>query len=557
MNQLIITTILSVFSLAITASGAYQEPDSLDLFENITDISRQIQQRTTVQEPLIIDEDSIIVVDPILLDTTTTTSDFPTDTIIKDTLVIDSLASDSLIIDSLNVDSLTLDTLKIDTIRPPLPKETKVLRGIDLIIKNELDSKYNRNENGTLRLPEYDNDLYALQGLSFRDTLFYNPLFLPVIYTGKILPRDLSFYSLEDDKSKGKLLSPNQTFEQNLEHSDFIQRVRRNYYSENPDRIRYSLLSFDGLPTVRSSDEVVAETFNPFRELLRTETTYSLEAPGVDLTTIRRKYWVRTGEHSFQFAQNYFSENWHKGGTNNLNFNSYNVFRANYNKDKIKFNNTLEWRLSVFNAPDDSIRQYRIGNDLLRYYGDFGVDAFLSGWSYSMNMEAKSQLFNAYPTNSNEIRSAFLAPLYVNAGIGLKYVLNKKSETVRHRNFKWDLAIAPVSINYRYVGHDSVSVVRYGIPEGKKSLLDLGTTITSIIKYNITRYVTWDSRLTYFTSYDKVITELENSLNMALSNAFSTRIYLNMRFDDSVPPDPTLNYWQINQTLSFGLNYKW
>ena len=211
---------------------------------------------------------------------------------------------------------------------------------------------------------------------------------------------------------------------------------------------------------------------------------------------------------------------------------------------------------SRFNAPDDSLRKYRIGNDLLRYYGDFGVDAFVKGWSYSMNLEAKSQLFNSYPTNSNELRSSFLSPLYVNAGVGLKYNLDKKSDRVRHRRVRWDLAIAPVSINYRYVLNNDVDVVRYGIEEGRKSLLDLGTTITSILKYDFTRYITWDSRLTYFTAYDKVVSEFENSLNMALSNAFSTRIYVNVRFDDSVPADPELKYWQINQTLSFGLNYK-
>ena len=117
--------------------------------------------------------------------------------------------------------------------------------------------------------------------------------------------------------------------------------------------------------------------------------------------------------------------------------------------------------------------------------------------------------------------------------------------------------MAPISINYRYVGNDSIDVARYGIPKGDKSLLDLGSTITSIVKYNITRYITWDSRLTYFTSYEKVTSEFENGLNLALSNAFSTRIYLNVRFDDSVPADPDLKHWQINQTLSFGLNYKW
>jgi hypothetical protein len=30
-----------------------------------------------------------------------------------------------------------------------------------------------------------------------------------------------------------------------------------------------------------------------------------------------------------------------------------------------------------------------------------------------------------------------------------------------------------------------------------------------------------------------------------------------VRFDDGVPPHPDLKYLQYNQTLSFGLNYKW
>jgi hypothetical protein len=128
---------------------------------------------------------------------------------------------------------------------------------------------------------------------------------------------------------------------------------------------------------------------------------------------------------------------------------------------------------------------------------------------------------------------------------------------VRHRRLRLELAIAPISINYTYVWNDSVDVKRFGIEAGKKSQLDIGSTLTTILKYDITRYITWDSRLTYFTSYEKVISEFENGLNLALSNAFSTRIYVNVRFDDGVPPDPKYKYVQVNQTLSFGLNYKW
>ncbi|MDD3780472.1 MAG: DUF3078 domain-containing protein [Proteiniphilum sp.] len=490
-----------------------QDPDSLELFRDLTDISRQIEKRTLssdsqqdmdLQQPVIVPQD-------------------------KDTLFQENVK-----------------------VKPLLPAWDSTR------YRNPLDSLYFRGENGTLQLPVRFYDFDEMSDLTFRDTIFYNPLFLTMIFNGKMLPRGLSFYPpKKEDKERNSLLPPDQTFAAALAHADFIQQVRKDYYKQYPDRITYSIFDFKNLPSVASSDEIVRETYNPFRELLKSETAYSLEKPGVEVTTIDRKYWIRSGEHSFQFAQNYFSKNWHRGGTNNLNFNSYHVLRANYNKAKVRFNNTLEWRLSVFNAPDDTVRTYRIGSDLIRYYGDFGVDAFLKGWSYSMNMEAKSQLFNAYPANSKVLLSAFVAPLYVNAGVGLKFNLNKPSKKVRHRNFRWDLSIAPVSLNYKFVGNDLVDGKRFGIPEGKKSVTDIGSTITSIMKYDFTRYISWDSRLTYFTSYKKVMSEFENSLNMSLSNAFSTRIYVNMRFDDDVPPDPDLKYFQINQTLSFGLNYRW
>lgn len=512
MKRVLLSLIISVFTLVINASEASQVPDSLELFENITDIGRQIQMRTAESnETTNIQSEEIVVPNDILL---------PRQRITNDTV-------------------------------------PTVIMPIYNISKNPLDSFYFRNETGILQLPAVSYNPDALRGLTFRDTLFYNPLFLPMIFNGKLLPRDISFYNPDKDYEPGKLIPQELTFAPNLKKYDFIQKVRRDYYMQYPDRVVYSALNFDSLPNLDSGDHIVRDTFNPFRELLKSETAYSLEAPGVELTTIDRRYWIRSGEHSFQFAQNYFSENWHKGGTNNLNFNSYHVLRANYKKDKVKFNNTLEWRLSVFNAPNDSLRKYRIGNDLIRYYGDFGLDAFVKGWSYSMNLEAKSQLFNSYPVNSNELRSSLLSPLYVNTGVGLKYNMDKKSDKVRHRRIRWELAIAPISVNLRYILNDSVDVVRYGISENRNHNVDMGTTITSILKYDITRYITWDSRLTYFTSYDKVETELENSLNMALSNALSTRIYLNMRFDDGVPPHPDFKYWQINQNLSFGLNYKW
>lgn len=507
MRYLITFFIGCVYSFALNAGMQYDPAkkantsgakDSLNIFNNITDIESQLKKTTAEFE-----RNGLSTISPVL----------------PDTIV-------------------------------PQPRVNPVRR------TNYLDSLYARRANGTLILPD-NRSTENLSRLSLRDTIIINPLYLPVVFTGKILPEDLSFYPPQTGyKYKGLLIAPENTFAPVLRNMRFIDDVRRYYYVHHPERIKMSVFNFDGLPQVDTQKDVV-ETYDPFKKPIHVEQTVSLQAPSVETVQIERKYWVYSGEHKLQFAQNYFSDNWYKSGTSNLNVNSYQVFRANYKKEKVKFDNTFEWRLSLFTTPDDTVRQYRIGDDLIRYYGSLGVDAFLKKWSYSTNMEVKSQIFNGYPPNSTTLRSAFLSPLYVNAGIGMRYELDKKSEKVRHRRVRWTLDLAPISMNYRYVGNSQVDVKRYGIDEGSKSKLEIGSTITSILKYDITRYITWDSRFKYFTSYKNVMAEFENSLDMSLSQYFSTRLYVHMRYDDGVPMDPEFKHFQINEMISFGLNYKW
>ncbi|NLZ95259.1 MAG: DUF3078 domain-containing protein [Bacteroidales bacterium] len=520
MNQFsqLLILIFITSSLHLSASEI-NKTDTTGTFNEITDIELRIKQITEdVKE-----SDSLVAVG------------------LQDTLLVPV--------------SISTDSLKIDEI-VRLPKEESVFT--PAVIKTSLDSFYARKDNGTIQLPdhEFPYEVY-ISSMSFRDTMLYNPLFVPVVFTGRIEPLDsFPFYSEEEDKLKGTLISSDKTFEPLLEKQAFTDRVRRFYYTEHLSDIKLSTSELSGLRQT-ASDRDVSEKFNPFKELLSSQTSYSLERPDIVGTTIDRVYWVKTGDHSLQFSQNYLSPNWHRGGTSNLNINSNHVIDINYQKDKVKFNNRLEWRLSVYNAPDDSLRDYRIGNDMLRYYGDFGLDAFLKSWSYSTNLEAKTQMFKSFQSNKDELRSAFLSPLYVNAGIGMKYHLDKRSKSVRHRRTRLSISISPISINYRYVGNNEVDRGRYGIPEGDKSLLDKGSTLTSNMTFDFTKYITLETRLKYFTNYSKVEAELENTLTMSLSRLFSTKLYLNLRFDDSVPSHEDYKYLQVNEVLSFGLNYKW
>lgn len=421
-----------------------------------------------------------------------------------------------------------------------------------------LDSLYERNEEGTLILPDVDYTPPISPYATYTDTMIVNPLYLCMIYNGKVLPRNLTLYSEENENElfKGSLIHPSKTLAPNLQKYDFVAERRLDYYRSHPDKIKFSSIIFDELPTAIDDSDVL-DTYNPFKELISTKTSFSLEAPTVDGATIKRKYWVRSGDHALQLSQSYFSPNWHRGGKGNFTVLNNHSFRANYHKKKVRFNNTLELRMSAVTSPDDTLRSYRIADDLLRYHGTFGIDAFGKGWTYSTNLEARTQLFNNHQVNSEVLQSAFLAPLYLNAGIGMGYNLDKKSKKVRHRRVRLDLHFDPASFSLRYVGHEDVDVKRYGIEEGKKSTFDIGSTVTGNLIYDFNKYINLTTRVKYFTSYHKVEAEMENTLNMALTNAFSTRIFLHLRFDDKVPKHEDFGYLQVNQLLSFGLNYRW
>jgi hypothetical protein len=408
---------------------------------------------------------------------------------------------------------------------------------------------------GILRLPDRTFDTETMRGRTFRDTLFFNPLFLPMIFRGDILPRNLSFYPTRNEQNRGLLIPQHLTFAPLLARADFAQDVRRQFYIENPDRIRFTVLDFPNMPSANEEGEHL-RMFDPLRELIRAESSITLTPPSsVTGAVIGRRYWIRSGEHSLQFSQNFFSENWHGRGTSHTNINNAHIIRANFRRERVQFNNTFEWELSLNNAPGDTLRNFSIGTDFFRYTGSFGIDAFGRGWSYNTNLRVRTPLFNTYPPNSETIRSALLSPLEANMGIGLKYALDRRSESVRHRRVRWDLTLAPISIDLIYVNHADVNV--RGVPEGENHNLDLGSTVTSLLIFDITRFITWRSRFEYFTSFSRVRTDFENTLSMALTNAFSTRIQINLRYDDGVTADDRFGLLQVNQMLSFGLNYRW
>jgi hypothetical protein len=278
-----------------------------------------------------------------------------------------------------------------------------------------------------------------------------------------------------------------------------------------------------------------------------------------------RRYWRSAFESALHFSQTYFSPNWHQGGTSNLNILSRTLLKYDYLRGKIQFTNELELKVSAYTAPKDTLRNYKIGEDIARIRSNFGYQAF-NKWFYTFDAELRTQLFSAFAENTSQRLASTLSPIAFNLGLGMRYDL-KKHFSQRHRKFALSLNFAPLSYTHMYSFMDApqdIDLGRHGFRKDPKTgnfenvLRQFGSTLRADLLWQFNRNVSWQSRLYFFTSYDRVVNESENTLNLAISRFFSTRIYFHLRFDDGVSKKEGFNsYFQLNQLLSFGFNYKW
>lgn len=430
---------------------------------------------------------------------------------------------------------------------------------IDTAYANNIQKKkfeQPRDKNGLLLLSHdwrpFDNNVM------FSDTVIFDPIFLPIVFNGYTLPRDLDFRKKGFDKQKDSyhLISPDSTFAPLLKRVEHIEDMRQMYYINNPQKVKLNGLSFEDKPVIK--EETIVER-DPFKEFITPGNRIDLNAPEIEKISIKTVHWLKNGSHVLQLTQNNFSENW--AGDNNFNLFSEHKFTLNYKKNKIAFNNLFEWRLSLQQMSTDTVNNINVIDDYFRTYSTFGIDAF-KNWSYSSNLEIKTPLFNKYKVNdpNKEKQRAIFSPLEINLGIGMRYATEVNSKSNKYRKFKFTADISALSLNYKFVGDNGVNETWFGIDEEKKSKTEYGSSLNLNLSYNRNRYTDFTSRLKYFTNYEKVYVELENSFNFKFNDYLSTTLYLYIKFDDGVPfdrRDPKWAYFSYNEMLRFGLTYSW
>lgn len=383
----------------------------------------------------------------------------------------------------------------------------------------------------------------------------YYQLFVPMTYYSAPMNQATRMnwefeepFPASDNRAADLLSFDKERYQKSERANKQVNKYLLNFYVNHPEMVTNHEGQIMSRKTFREDVEVKISPKASVIELFKPETAeVNVEA---DMVIRKPNFWTTGGNGSLQFTQNYVSSNWYKGGESANSLLGYVQLFANYNdKEKVQFENMFEAKVGFNTVSSDTVRKYRINTDVLRIYSKLGLQA-AKNWYYTGSLEINSQFFNNYKSNSDDIVSSFLAPVNVIASIGMDFKQKKKK-------YNLSVFISPLAYTLRYVGNNKVDETKFGIKEGDKSAHDFGSKLQSNLTWQIIPSVSLTSRLYYFTSYERVEAEWENTFDFALNRYLSTKLFIHARFDDGAKKVEGKSYFQLKELLSFGINYKW
>ena len=159
--------------------------------------------------------------------------------------------------------------------------------------------------------------------LSRTDSLLYasNPLFLPLIYTGKDLKSvwdvNQNLMTLISNVNDDFHLKPRPKTTSSENFAADLRKGARDYISNTA--MHLYVTTIDRLPNLSTfmSRPIKGSRVNP---LAVHEDKIDLGTKKIELSDLEYIYWTKKANALLQFSQNYVSSNWYQGGNSNFAF---------------------------------------------------------------------------------------------------------------------------------------------------------------------------------------------------------------------------------------------
>jgi hypothetical protein len=272
------------------------------------------------------------------------------------------------------------------------------------------------------------------------------------------------------------------------------------------------------------------------------------------------KGWKTGGVLSLTGSQISFT-NWAAGGENSISANSFVNLFANFKKDRMTWDNTLDLGFGMMKQGMGEESLYYKTDDKIDFSSKYGQYAF-EHWYYTGLVSFKSQFTEGFKKATDTLRiSNFMAPAYLNVSIGMDYKPND--------NFT--LFISPLSGKVTYVLDTMLSAAgAYGVTPGERVRYEFGGFVKAQFKCNLAENISYTTRLDLFSNYLKnpqnIDVNWENIVNFKINSFFSANIHVTTLYDDDTKIDIDRNgdgvydgkgaRLQVKQLFGIGITYK-
>ncbi|MBE0663829.1 MAG: DUF3078 domain-containing protein [Bacteroidales bacterium] len=263
--------------------------------------------------------------------------------------------------------------------------------------------------------------------------------------------------------------------------------------------------------------------------------------------------WQKGGLFSVGFNQVSLT-NWAAGGQNSLSGNSlFNLF-ADYKKESLIWNTSLDLGYGLMKQGKDQVIKTDDKIDLLSKVGLKATEH----WFYAGLLNFKTQMTPGYNyPNDSVIISKFLAPGYLLGALGMDYVPNE--------NFT--MFLAPLTGKITFVNDQALADLgSFGVDPGKKSRTEFGGYIRALYKRDITENITFQTKADFFSNYldepQNIDVNWETLLLVKagrfITISFATHLIYDADILFNVNEDGTggESKVQFKQLLGVGLSYK-
>ncbi len=398
-------------------------------------------------------------------------------------------------------------------------------------------------------LAEEFSDEMAELSYDISDNPLYFRLFMPITFYYDAVKDVVEPDEVREESSDDGLLPYELKSDNDAKLTRHINDALMQVYLEHPELVKMTQSELMDVKDNTALDPVSVAGIN-MAVIQGNRGPLRVEQP--DMVYAKPKYWKTIGNFQGKYTQNYVSDNWYKGGSKNHSILVQTTLDANYAKNDFTWDNKLEMKLGYYTTDMEGKNKFKTNQDQLRFTSKFGLKAF-TNWSYSSQIQAYTQFMPVWDNkNPDLLKSRFMAPAYANISVGMDY-----KPKFKNKNVNLSVQLSPLSFDSRYSAVDSIAT-NFGIEKGKNFKKTIGSKVDANLKWTFLDDFKWTSKTQYFTNYEYVEANLENTLDYQLSKYFSLQFFVHVRFDDSAKKkDPELGYFQLKEFFTVNFNYSW